>query len=365
MNASMRWLPLVVPTMLGLSACGSDGRGDMATGAGGAEDADTSEGDDGAIDTDGERLDVADTDGATADDGGEAEGCQKIDFLFVIDDSGSMYDFQQSLLASVPGFIEAIEESTDVSDHHVMVVDTSVDSEQRCVEVCGYDTFDKSTCSTFMDSCEAVAQRHACESVLGAGVTEPRGAFSSQQDCGLPDGRRYLDGNDDILAGFSCLAQVGTSGMGEERPYGAMAAALSDQGDVAGCNQGFLRDDAILIVTVLSDAGADTTADAPFGSDEAALLAEWTDALIGAKPQGQDAIVLQSFHYYDDEDAGAPCPARVGPGSAFAPDAYHQMPPQLGDHGFEASICLEDYSETFAAAVGTIAQTCEDFVPPG
>ena len=361
----MRWVPVLATTLLCTFACGSDGRGEMATAASGTDDSETSDAGDDGDGTDGERLDVEDTDGTTADDGGEAEGCQKIDFLFVIDDSGSMYDFQQNLLASVPGFIDAIEESTDVSDYHVMVVDTSVDSEQRCVEVCEYDTFDKSTCSTFMESCEAVAQRHACESVLGAGVTQPRGAFSSQQDCGLPPDRRYLDGTDDILQGFSCLAQVGTSGMGEERPYGAMAAALSGQGDVAGCNDSFLRDDAILIVTVLSDAGADTYADVPSGEDETALLAEWRNALVDAKPQGEDAIVLQSFHYYDDENAGATCPARVGPGSAFAPDVYHQMPPQLGDHGFEASICLDDYGDTFAAAVGTIAQTCEDFIPPG
>ncbi len=311
-----------------------------------------------------ERLDVeASGDGAVGD-GGDS-GCQKIDFLFVIDDSGSMYDFQQNLLESVPGFVAAIEENTNVADYHVMVVDTSIDSESKCVDVCEYGTWDISNCKDYIESCEALEQRDPCESVLGAGVTSPRGAYSSMDDCAIPEPRRYLDGNQDVLNDFACVAQVGTSGMGEERPYGAMAAALSPQGAVAECNDGFLRDDAILVVTILSDAGEDTTADVPYGANEAELLEQWQTALVGAKPQGEDAIVLMSFHYYEDGDANVACPVRVGVGSAFAPEAYRAFPPLLGEHGFEASICLGDYSQSFAGAVGTIAEVCEDFVPPG
>lgn len=359
-TSSPPWSALAFAFALG---CAGDGRDslDEAGSDAGTSDADETGDDD---QDGGDQLFDVGAEGGTAGDGGD-EGCQKIDFLFVVDDSGSMYDFQQNLLESVPGFVAAIEDSTDVSDYHVMVVDTSIDSEQKCVEVCEYGTFDLSSCQTYVQSCEAVEQRDACESVLGAGVTSPRGAYSSMQDCGIEEPRRYLDGNQDVLEDFACIAQVGTSGMSEERPYGAMAAALSDDGEVAGCNDGFLRDDAILVVTILSDAGADTTADAPYGADEDQLLQTWRDALVSAKPQGEDAIVLMSFHYYSDVDAGAECEARVGPGSAFAPDVYHQVPPALGGHGFEASICLDDYSESFAAAVGTIAETCQDFVPPG
>src|SRR5690242_21671906 len=53
-------------------------------------------------------------------------GCAKADFLFVIDNSGSMADEQDNLIASFPGFIDTIqqrsEEHTSELQSHVNLV---------------------------------------------------------------------------------------------------------------------------------------------------------------------------------------------------------------------------------------------------
>ena len=43
--------------------------------------------------------------------GGNKPGCGKVDFLFVIDNSGSMGDNQDNLIASFPGFINTIAQT--------------------------------------------------------------------------------------------------------------------------------------------------------------------------------------------------------------------------------------------------------------
>src|SRR5688572_8631367 len=54
--------------------------------------------------TTGDKLDLPGSAGTVADDGGRA-GCEKVDFLFVVDNSASMEDEQQNPVASFPGFI--------------------------------------------------------------------------------------------------------------------------------------------------------------------------------------------------------------------------------------------------------------------
>src|SRR5690606_28988503 len=49
-------------------------------------------------------------------DTGPKEGCQKIDFLFVIDNSGSMGEEQAALAASFNGFITSIENTVMAKD---------------------------------------------------------------------------------------------------------------------------------------------------------------------------------------------------------------------------------------------------------
>ena len=57
-----------------------------------------------------------------------APGCQRVDFLFIVDNSGSMREKQENLARSFPGFIEVVERELRAKDYHIMVVDTDASS---------------------------------------------------------------------------------------------------------------------------------------------------------------------------------------------------------------------------------------------
>ena len=99
---------------------------------------------------------------------GEPEGCKKVDFLFVIDNSVSMQGEQNALKAAFPAFIDTIEQTLPTSDYHIMVADT--DAEGRCSP----NTCNHSTCKAAKSyACKDIFVK--CDSVRGAGVDHPAG----------------------------------------------------------------------------------------------------------------------------------------------------------------------------------------------
>ena len=89
----------------------------------------------GTTTNEGPKLDVG---AAESTGGGEpVEGCRKVDFLFVIDNSGSMSDEQQHLINSFPTFISTIQaELKEAQDYHIMVVDTDAYVFGGCEFIC-------------------------------------------------------------------------------------------------------------------------------------------------------------------------------------------------------------------------------------
>src|SRR5262245_47456344 len=53
-----------------------------------------------------------------------SSGCERVDFLFVVDNSGSMREEQENLARSFPGFVAVLQRSLRARDYHIMVVDT-------------------------------------------------------------------------------------------------------------------------------------------------------------------------------------------------------------------------------------------------
>ncbi|MCA9712430.1 MAG: hypothetical protein KDK70_41730, partial [Myxococcales bacterium] len=150
-------------------------------------------------------------------------GCGGIDFLFVIDDSGSMAAHQASLLASFPGFIDAIQTSLEgITDNYHVGVITSDDY-----------AFNEPGCQS-----------------LGDLVTQTGGDDALGQVCTpFAEGNRYATEQDDLAVAFPCMAQVGTDGSFIELPVtGAIAALDAAHNGAGACNDGFLRDDAVLVV---------------------------------------------------------------------------------------------------------------------
>src|SRR5688572_8643720 len=220
--------------------------------------------------------------GASAGGGAGGKGCEKIDFLFVVDNSVSMENEQAQLVASFPGFIAAIETNVNAgSNYHIMVTDT--DDWGRCNTANPWTGIDptSSTCNAYIK--QTVFEE--CDRTIGAGVVHPAGEFASNKKCGFPPGRRYLQqGDTDVAGAFACAAQVGTAGHSSERPMDSIVAAVSSAlNGPGGCNDGFLRDDELLVITFLSD-------DPNF--EDKGTPQSWYDAVVAAKHGDPAAVAV-------------------------------------------------------------------------
>ncbi|EDM77810.1 hypothetical protein PPSIR1_38549 [Plesiocystis pacifica SIR-1] len=80
----------------------------------------------------------------------------------------------------------------------------------------------------------------SCECELVSGIIQDKVG----NDRGITGDSRFMEPDPPDPHGiFSCIAAVGTSGTGGERPLGSMLAALADSNNPdGGCNAGFLRD---------------------------------------------------------------------------------------------------------------------------
>ena len=357
------------------SASAGDPSGDPS-GAG----TDPAEGEPGET-TDGETTGPADDDdgevpildvgspGSGGDNPGGGLGCKKVDFLFVVDNSSSMLAHQEALATSFPGWMSAITGRLDTSDFHVMVVDTDTRADQsdgcgechdRCVlgitKNCGFEG--PTECESMACGEIAPEEPDSCDYVLGAGVIDDRW----QQPCSLNGDGRFLTGNEaDLQAAFECVGRTGVNGTGKELPLTAMTEAvrLSAPGE---CNEGFIRDDAILVVTIVSDAlmqGESTMPPLP-----------WYDALVDAKNgRAENIVVLALLRNEPDSVPGPGCQAGTltcGSGGFLTCDSnYDEFVRLFGDHGFMHSICIDDYTPFFSSALDTIELTCDEFEPEG
>ncbi|MEM6991490.1 MAG: hypothetical protein AAF721_13360 [Myxococcota bacterium] len=292
------------------------------------------------------KFDFPDNGGA-GDESSEEDGCQKVDFVFVIDSSPSMEDEQSNLLASFPGFVAAIEDQLQINDFHVMVVDAG--------ELGG----------------------GACDGTLGAGQIRSGGG----QDCGLVGGQRYAtQAQPDLPAAFACMANRGDSGPTNERTMDSLLQAVGLQNLVGNCNDGFLRDDAILVVTVITDeedSGADGMPGIPpldgscVAVDEdpnsAGDPAAWKSTLLTAKDGNEDAIVVLGL--LGDCDVGG-CPGMALDPFGGAALTGAEPAPRLRAFvesfafGTVGPVCAPDYAPFFASSVNVIESACSDFVPP-
>ena len=329
-----------------------------ATGAGESSGTDaTSEG--GDVDPDG-----------TGEEDGDASGslsCGAIDFLVIVDNSGSMADEQQRLVTSFPAFAGLFASQ----DTHVMVIDVDAyvfgqcnDVCQSCVQNglcdsdlpgCANQCFVFQTCVLTGQTCSEVVPLDACEETLGAGVVHPRGNNSSNMDCGFTSGGRYIDSTQpDFDEAFTCAATVGTGSLANgERPMEAMVQAVAPATAASTCNAGFLRDDALLVVLFLTDE------DDAAGEDSAGTPAGWKANLVAAKGGNEDAIVALGL-FGDNDQPDAICPPFEDQMGAEPAPRLREFVNSFGDNGLAGSICASDYSIFLDQAAMVVDQACAD-----
>jgi len=311
-----------------------------ASGTGGDDGHETaaSAGDDGSVKFD---LPIAEEGSAegpmfdlgSSDDGG-ASGCGKIDFLFAIDNSTSMANVQAKLIANIGPFIDTIVANVQAQDYHLMVVDSDA-----CVDGSG---------GSGPPECFAYP---GCEQMLGAGQV---------RDCGVPNPPRFLTSDlpiNDIKWSFECAANVGASGSATELTFTAIEEALTTHNAATGCNPGFVRQDAILVVIVITD---DHTG--WIGTDNANSIGspgQWYDTILAAKGNKPENVVVLGF--IPTIDGPKDCLGFWADGRS---DRFIEFMNLWGDHGITASVCEPDYTPFFQRAVDLIDWTCGMFLPP-
>lgn len=258
-----------------------------------------------------------------------ARGCKQLDFLFVIDDSISMFDEQNNLARSFPGFIAVIEQLLDARDSHVMVVSTSGRAE---------------------DESAPTLEAQACEEVRGAGKRRSRLGI----DCGIAGGLPYMaNGQPELAETFSCVAQQGITGSSFEAPMAATLDAIGAGLNGAGrCNAGFLREDALLVVTLITDEEDEQSE----GNPE-----DWRAALLAAKGGNEAALVVLGLlgdNHTDDGLLGGPCGLLDADGAPRLQALVDSV------DGFLGSVCAPDYAPFFQTAAGLVGGACSNFIPP-
>jgi hypothetical protein len=356
---------------------GADGAGD---GGDGGDDGAGDDGGDGGTGGDGDddgtggpKFDVAPGTGGGGDV--DEDGCDKVDFLFVIDNSGSMQDEQTNLINNFPGFITTIRDVV-AQDYHIMAVSTDNNENTGSSTTCSND---ECTCTPAPVCCE-----NACSGMgaltcngfdcnnLPIGPCDFEWGAGKQYDadgnwCSLEADKRWFTETQPALEDtFSCVAHVGIYGSGSEKPMQAMQGAVSDaMNDGGGCNEGFLRDDAILVVVVVTDEEDDSTEDPNGGSP--GDPPDWAQSLIDAKNGDPNAIVVLML-VGDGDVPGGVCPPGADPGGGgpgAEPSPRLRAFAELFDHGLWGSICETDYGPFFDEAISVIDVTCEEFTPPG
>jgi hypothetical protein len=304
------------------------------------------DGDDGDL-----KFDTPTEGGEGGDDGVGEEGCAKVDFLFVIDNSGSMEDDQVNLINNFPGFMESIQSTLDVEDFHVMVVDTDAggNTHPDCfqwwedegdpwhITPCPYPSVPSGADPNMLPKWDE------CDGTMGVGVDMPLGFEATNLECNFASGERYIDSSEpDLVSAFSCAAKVGIGGNNSERPAEALISSVSPELlGPGGCNEGFLRPDALLVVTVLTDEQDSL-------SDPKKDPAAWAQAVIDAKGGNEESVVMLGLF-----------------GGIEYPEPYLEMMVGSFTHSAIESVLIPDYQPFFESVIPDIDTACDNFIPEG
>jgi len=277
-------------------------------------------------------------------------GCQgKIDFLFVIDSHFEMVKYQNRLKAAFPTFIDLLEQDLADFDYQIMVVDAGGKA------LLGNQCDD---CYMQCDGCQVPGcpedypcdgQFVECDITEGAGVTITGNFDAANKRCELATDHRYITTADaaTLAESFACIA---TLGGGPKTPVAAECMVSAVQPDLlkaGGCNEGFVRPDALLVVIVVQaaqDNGSDGTP------------ASWYDALVDVKGGNEEAVVVLVIS--DDSDTrGGECPdvgLMTNTLRIFAETAAH---------GRFLSVCESDYGPFLKEGAALARDQCAVLIP--
>ena len=295
--------------------------------------------------------------GAETDFGTEQPpGCKgKVDLLFLISRNGNMDRVQEQLLASFPGFVQTIEERLEGFDVQIMTANPD-------------DVWPGFACETSPMGCpmhwphctaddenwicnESVDGWQPCDSELGAGITFNAGPGATNKRCELFGGNRYIiSGEPDMGAMLECIAKVGHAG-GLAATGDALIAAVSPKlNGMGGCNAGFLRDDALLVVAIIDNT-----------LDEQSLSSAYSqyDKVIAAK-KDPNAVVMLAITGFPPKE-GEP----LNPNCIYDYNDHQAWRTllEMFPYHLRGDACADSYVSFFDGAVSMIDEACGSFVP--
>lgn len=282
-----------------------------------------------------------DDDDGTGPDGGDdtpsgAERCQKMDILFVVDDSGSMVEEQENLAANFPQFAQVLD-SYQVGAGLPLDYRVAVTTSGRDVD--------------YVEVIPPIGPLPGTEVPMSEEGDD--GAF--RQGCGMS--RRWIERTDPDPAGtFACVAEVGTEGPGFEMQLHASELALSAR-MADGVNAGFLRDDALLAVVYLTDEddcsrhdnNFEVQATEPCTNEPPSQWVQFFDQLKGDRGRWATAVIA------------GPTDCTSDFGDAVAADRLQEFVQLTGENAVFSSICDGDLAGSLQAALDTFQAACDGF----
>lgn len=258
-------------------------------------------------------------------------GCEAIDVLFVIDNSGSMEQEQTNLVANFPQFVGVLEASG--LNYRVGVTTTGRDYTWTMTAPVGG----------------------------GLPMSQTGGDNGTLRKAGAMT-KRWIDkGDPDVGGTFAMVANVGTGGPGLEMPLGALRDALEDR-MVDGTNSGFHRPEALLAVVILTDEED--------CSHEQSVTLGFAENICGpsSEPVANYVQFLDQFTGNHTRWATAVI-AGPGPGDCTSSFGDANEGPRLKDfvqqtgiNGQFSSICEGDLSSGLAQALTLFESACGNII---
>ncbi|MEZ4380861.1 MAG: hypothetical protein R3A79_05910 [Nannocystaceae bacterium] len=274
---------------------------------------------------------------------GNTKSCKKVDFLFAVDNSTYMTEAYNPLGDMVPHFASRIEDEFSDWDYHMMVVkgDESWGNE-LCEERCSL----YGSCGDYMPDYPCDYDPVECDMTLGAGIRHPAGNWSANDECPIAGGKRYITNEQpDLGDTLDCMRKVGLGHDGMRRQVQSVLDAVGvDLNDGGGCNEDFYREDAYLVVMMVTSQGDYFTDGTP---------EQWADSLLAHKGGKFNKVFMVGL--YDDGYYGGSSCADVGWDSkslwSFVDEFYNST---------SGSMCEDDYKPYIDEALDFLLEDCEE-----
>ena len=251
--------------------------------------------------------------------------CSKMDILFVVDNSGSMAQEQANLAQNFPLFIQVLEDRN--LDYRVGITTTG--------------------------------RTYTYTDFLGLPTTQNGDDGELLQRCDMTN--RWVSPTDPTPAQtFACAAEVGTSGPADEMPLAVTKAAFTEQ-VTNGTNAGFLRDDALLAIVILTDEN-DCSYEQSVSLGFFEFLCESNMEPVQTYVNTLDMVKGERGRWATAVIAGpTDCSSEFG--DAARATRLQEFVTLTGDNAVFSSICEGDLTVGLEAALDTFEQACNAFPP--